>query len=174
MSTHTLTHTWHVHLLHTHTYIHIHMHTEPSLTLDTLSSVLDNVQRLGDSIVGDYLQIPNFKLEEFKRQYDRRQLPRVYSTVFLTDNPSPSWSTIALALWEVGEHGALEVVQKLYLKGEPCINTHLYIIIVYDTRGPCSCHYILQFVFILTQLSSILWVCLIRYSRGCSPWLPCL
>ena len=106
-----------------HEHVHIHMHTEPSLTLDTLSSVLDNVQRLGDSIVGDYLQIPNFKLEEFKRQYDRRQLPRAYSTVFLTDNPSPSWSTIALALWEARELGALEVVQKLYLKGEPCAHS---------------------------------------------------
>ena len=44
----------------------------------------------------------------------------MYSIFFLTDNPSPSWSTVALALWEAGEHGALEVVQKLYLKGEPC------------------------------------------------------
>ena len=100
------------------------MHTEPSLTLDTLSSVLDGVQHLDDyGGAGDYLQIPGSKQDELKNQYDRRQLPRVYSTIFLTDNPSPSWSTVALALWQIGELRALEVVQKLYLKGEPCAHS---------------------------------------------------
>ena len=98
------------------------MHTEPSLTLDTLTSILDGVQHLGDA-VGTWLQIPGSKRDELKYQYDRRQLPRAYSTVFLTDNPSPSWSTVAYALWVVGELGALEVVQKLYLKGEPCAHS---------------------------------------------------
>ena len=102
----------------------MHLHTEPSLILDTLSSVLDGIQRLDDAGgVGDYLQIPRSKRRILGRQYDRRQLPGVFSTIFLTDNPSPSWSTVALALWQVGEHGALEVVQKSYLKGEPCAHS---------------------------------------------------
>ena len=100
------------------------MLTEPSLTVDTLTSVLDGVQRLDDvGGVGACLQIPDSQQEKLARQYDRRQLPRAFSTVFLTDNPSPSWSTVALALWEVGELGALEVVQKLYLKGELCAHS---------------------------------------------------
>ena len=100
------------------------MHTEPSLTLDTLSSVLDGVQSLdGVDGVGTYLQIPYSKQDELRQQYDRRQLPRAYSTVFLTEVPFPSWSTVALALWQMGEFGALEVVQKLYLKGEPCTHS---------------------------------------------------
>ena len=99
----------------------MHMHTEPSLTLDTLSSVLDGVQRLND--VGHLVQIPHSKRNELQRQYVRRQLPRAFSTIFLTDNPSPSWSTVAHALWDAREHGALEVVQKLYLKGEPCAHS---------------------------------------------------
>ena len=107
-----------------HVHIHTHTYTEPSLTLDTLSSVLDGVQRLdGFGGVGFYLQIPRFKRDELGQQYNRRQLPRAYSTVFLTENPSPSWSTVALAMWEAGEHGTLEVVQKLYLKGEPCAHS---------------------------------------------------
>ena len=137
------------------------MYIEPSLTLDTLTSVLDGVQRLDN--VGEWIQIPYYKRYELKRQYDRIQLPRVYSTVFLTDNPSPSWSTVAIALCEAGEHGALEVVQKLYLKGQPCVGVRdelvafSYIInlllmcsawhwytqhtkgTVYDSSGPCSC-----------------------------------
>ena len=99
------------------------MHTEPSLTLDTLSSVLDDVQRLDGDVLGSYLQIPHSKRVDLQHQYDRRQLPRAFSTVFLTDNPSPSWSTVALALWQAEELGALEVVQKLYLKGEPCAHS---------------------------------------------------
>ena len=100
------------------------MHTEPSLTLDTLSSVLDGVQHLDRfSGVGEYLQIPDSKLEELEHEYDRRQLPREYSTVFLTEHPSPSWNTVAYALWVMGEHGALKVVQKLYLKGEQCAHS---------------------------------------------------
>ena len=106
---------------HTCTYTYMYMHTEPSLTLDTLTSVLDGIQRLDD--VGAWLQIPYTKREELQRQYDRGQLPRVFSTVFVTDNPSPSWSTVTFALWQEGEHGALEVVQKLYLKGEPCAHS---------------------------------------------------
>ena len=111
MSTHTCT-------------VHIHMHTEPSLTLDTLTSVLEGVQHLDrwDGVC-PWLQILDSKRGELERQYDRRQLPRAYSTVFLTDNPSPSWSTVAFALWKKGELGALEVVQKLYLKGEPCAHS---------------------------------------------------
>ena len=109
---------------HTHTCTFTCIHTEPSLTLDTLSSVLDGVQHLdGVGGVGVYLQIVDSKRRELEHQYDRRLLPRVFSTVFLTDNPSPSWSTVAFSLWQAREHGALEVVQKLYLKGEPCAHS---------------------------------------------------
>ncbi len=88
------------------------------MTVDALSSVLDDVKRLDGIGVVSWLQIPPPKRDELKRQYDRRQLPRAYSTVFLNEVPLPSWSTVALALWQTGEHGALEMVQKLYLKGE--------------------------------------------------------
>jgi hypothetical protein len=103
--------------------MHIHnvIHIEASLTVDALSSVLDGVKRLDRyGGVGIYLQIPVSKLVELQRQYNNRQLPRAFSTVYLTEVPSPSWSILALALWQGKEHGALEVVQKLYLKGEPC------------------------------------------------------
>ena len=94
------------------------------MTLDTLSGVLDSAQYLyGADGVGVWLQIPLTKQNELAQQYDRRQLPRAYSTVFLTEVPSPSWSTVAFALWRMGELGALEAVQKLYLKGEPCAHS---------------------------------------------------
>ena len=74
--------------------------------------------------VNRWLQIPVFKRIELEQQYDRRQLPRAYSKCFLTQHPCPSWSIVAFALWKREELGALEMVQKLYLKGEPCV--HIY------------------------------------------------
>ena len=95
-----------------------HMHTESTLTLDNLTSVLDGVEYLDN--VADSLHIPLSKQEELRQQYDREQRPRAYSTYFITKHPSPSWILVANALWKMGQHGALEVVQKLYLKGESC------------------------------------------------------
>ena len=44
--------------------------------IDTLSSVLNDVQLLGDAGgIGAWLQILYSKREELERQYDRRQLP---------------------------------------------------------------------------------------------------
>ena len=103
-----------------HTRIHTHTHIDPTLTLDAVSSVLDGVQNMGDGdSIASWLQIPTFKQDELHQQYDGSLHPKAYSTYFLTEHPAPSWRIIALALWQNGELGALEVVQKLYLKGEP-------------------------------------------------------
>ena len=110
--------------VHSHTHTHSHTCTDLTLTVDTVSSVLDGVQNMGDGLgIADWLQIPDFKRVELQHQYDRRQHPRAYSTYFLTEHPAPSWRIIALALWEWEELGALEVVQKLYLKGELCAHS---------------------------------------------------
>ena len=54
----------------------MHTYTEPSLTLGSLTSVLDGVQLLGDAGGGGaWFQILYSKREELERQYDRRQLP---------------------------------------------------------------------------------------------------
>ena len=41
-----------------------------------------------------------------------------YCQYFLTYHPCPSWLVVANALYMSHEHGALEVLQKFYLKGE--------------------------------------------------------
>ena len=69
------------------------------------------------------LQIPSSKRYELRGQYEKRQLSKAYSTYYVSKHLSPSWSIVALALWIAEEHGALEVVQKLYLKGEPCAHS---------------------------------------------------
>ena len=106
-----------VHTDHICAHVHLPTHVEPSLTLGNLTSVLDSVQDL--DYVATWLQIPSSKQDELKQQYDRREVKRGYTVYFVTQHPSPSWMIVALALLVTREHGALEVVQKLYLKGEP-------------------------------------------------------
>ena len=74
--------------------------------------------------VGISLHIPQFKREELKQHYPVvAQRRRAYSAYFLTHHPAPCWRIIATALYQQWELGALEVVQKLYLRGEPCADS---------------------------------------------------
>ena len=74
--------------------------------------------------VVEWLHIPESKQKELRQQYPVvAQRKWAYSAYFLAHHPGPSWRIIANALWENLEHGALEVVQKLYLKGEPCADS---------------------------------------------------
>ena len=93
------------------------MHTEKSLTLDNLNSVLDGVQNM-DYGVTNWLQIPPIKRDKLQQQFNGNQLKRAYTVHFLSCHPAPSWRIVANALWQADEHGALELVQKFYLKGE--------------------------------------------------------
>ena len=108
-----------------HICVHVYLPTlaEPSLTLDNLTSVFDGVSDVDRLVSIGWLQIPSSKQDELQQQYDGREWMRAYSTYYITQHPAPSWRIIALALWEEVELGALEVVQKLYLKGEPCADS---------------------------------------------------
>ena len=102
-------------------HVHLPTHPEPSLTLDNLTSVLDGVEDMDR--VAACLHIPYFKIGELQQQYDSQQIKRAFSVYFMSHHPALSWLITANALWKAEEHGALEVVQKLYLKGEPCIDS---------------------------------------------------
>ena len=85
---------------------------------------MEGVTEGGLDGVADWLYIPPSKLQELKQQYPVvAQLKRAYSAYFLTHHPAPCWWIIATALYELWELGALEVVQKLYLRGEPCADS---------------------------------------------------
>ena len=94
-------------------------HTEPTLTLDNLTSVLEDVQNVERVI--PWLQIPPSKQQEINQQYDRiTQRIRAYCEYLLTHHPAPSWKWVAVVLWDKQEHGALEMLQKVCLKGKSC------------------------------------------------------
>ena len=103
-------------------HVHLPTHPEPSLTLDNLTSVLDGVvKNMGG--VAAWLQIPDSKRDELQQQYDRQRIKRAFSAYFMSHHPAPSWLIVANALWIRDNLGALEVVQKLYLKGELCADS---------------------------------------------------
>jgi hypothetical protein len=96
--------------------------------LENLNTVMESVSEEGISTITasflDWLHIPESKQQELKQQYPVvAQRKRAYSTYFLTHHPAPCWRIVATALYRKRELGALEVVQKLYLRGEPCADS---------------------------------------------------
>ena len=119
MHTCTCTHTHTCTYTHTHknTQIHAHTnHTEPTLTVDNLTTVLDSVQ-MNMYFVTRWLGIPRSQVDELQQQY-KGQISRGYAEYFIINNVAPSWTTVANALWLNWETGSLKIVQ-VYLKGEP-------------------------------------------------------
>ena len=92
--------------------------------LENLNTVMEGVTKGGLDNVGVWLHIPRSKLDELQQQYPVvAQRRRAYSAYFLTHHPAPCWWIIATALYELCELGALEVIQKLYPRGEPCADS---------------------------------------------------
>ena len=107
----------------THTHTHtLTRHTEPTLTVDNLTAVLNSVQMNRDSVLLS-LHIPRSKQRQFQQHYDSGQVNTAYADYIIDHHPSPSWTTVGNALWYWKAAGALEMVQKLYLKGEPCAHS---------------------------------------------------
>ena len=107
----------------THTHIHtVTHHTEPTLTVDNLTVVLISVQDDMNYVLS-YLHIPSSKQEQLQQQYSRGQVNTARADYIIDHHPSPSWMMVANALWRWRAAGALEMVQTLYLKGEPCAHS---------------------------------------------------
>ena len=85
---------------------------------------MEGVAEGGLDDVGIWFHISRSKRRELEQQYPVvAQRRRAYSAYFLTHHPAPCWWIIATALYEEEELGALEVIQKLYLRGEPCADS---------------------------------------------------
>jgi hypothetical protein len=95
---------------------------EPSLSLTNLTTLLENVNvEESDQWwwIGDYLNIPQSKLNVIKHQHsspDQRSC--ACWDLYISDHPSPSWKEVAYALYVHDCLEELEVLQKNYLKGE--------------------------------------------------------
>ena len=78
---------------------------------------MNDVQRWDN--VADWIGIPPSKRDELKSQNSTTdQAKQAYWDYWLHHHPAPSWTILAGGLYYWGEHGALEVLQMNYLKGE--------------------------------------------------------
>ena len=95
---------------------------------------MKDVQRWEGMI--DWIGIPLSKYDELKSQNPTTdQAKQACWDYWLHHHPAPSWRILAGGLYYRGEHGALEVLQMNYLKGEyvcvtcMCISCTLHIYI---------------------------------------------
>ena len=78
---------------------------------------MKDVQEWDD--VADWIGIPISKCAELRRQNPTTdQAKQAYWDYWLHYHPAPSWTILANGLYCREEHGALEVLQMNYLKGE--------------------------------------------------------
>ena len=78
---------------------------------------MKDVQRWED--VAAWIGIPRSKRRELQSQNPTTdQAKQAYWDYWLHQLPACSWSILAGGLYRWGEHGALEVLQMNYLKGE--------------------------------------------------------
>ena len=93
--------------------------TDLTLTLDNITAIMKDVQRWED--VARWIGIPLIKCAELRSQNPTAdQAKQACWDYWLHHHPACSWSILADGLYYWGEHGALEVLQMNYLKGE-CI-----------------------------------------------------
>ena len=91
--------------------------TDPSLTLNNVTAILKDVEMWENVALS--IGIPDSKRLELQSQSATTdQLKQAYWDYWLRHHPAPSWRLLAGGLYIWGVHGALEVLQMNYLKGE--------------------------------------------------------
>ena len=92
--------------------------TDPTLTLNNVTAIMKDVQRWEN--VAAWIGIPFSKRVELQRQNPTTdQAKQACWDYWLHHHPAPSsWRILAGGLYMYKEHGALEVLQMNYLKGE--------------------------------------------------------
>ena len=71
-----------------------------------------------DDYVGDYLDTPPSKREEFKMNYQSpAQRKEAYLDYYVHNHPAASWTKIAKALRQYGQPQQAAVVENTYIQG---------------------------------------------------------
>ena len=111
------------------------MFSDPSLTPENLSTVLDSVSDEQWRVFGRYANIPESKLERINRQYSsEREKKQAVIHSLTSTHPALSWTRVARALywtaWDRNDESCLRAVdrlQQLFPTGIQCIGMYMYI-----------------------------------------------
>ena len=98
----------------------ISLFTDPTLTLNNVTAIMKDVRQCDNAAF--WIGIPDSKRYELQSlNPTTNQHRQAYWDYWLHHHPSPSWRILAGALYCWGEHGALEVLQMNYLKGDSVV-----------------------------------------------------
>ena len=106
--------------------------TDPTLTPDNLTRVLET---MGDGwwrLFAAYINLPDSEQNKIKSQHaSDRGRKLALPNVFISAHPTPSWELVAHALYQVGvlddsSHRALEYLQQHFPTGTVCMYMYMH------------------------------------------------
>ena len=104
--------------------------TDPTLTPDNLTRVLEIMEdRLWD-IFALYINLPDSEKNKIRSQHaSGRDRKLALPHVFISAHPTPSWELVAHALYQMGDdssHRALEYLQQHFPTGTVCMYMYMH------------------------------------------------
>jgi hypothetical protein len=97
--------------------------TPVDLTI-TVEKLLEFTEIVGDEDIGNWLDLPESKVDEIKTNYDSRFRRReAYLDLYATYHPCPSWKHIARSLRSIRLFRQADEIESTYVQGT-CVNIH--------------------------------------------------
>ena len=107
--------------------------SDPSLTPENLSTVVESMPNSLWEEFSHYVNIPNSESEKIRKQHSsHRECKQATSHHLISTHPSPSWILVAHALYQMGSrkgvgegescHKALDCLQQKFPTGTEVVN----------------------------------------------------
>ena len=124
--------------------------TDPTLTPDNLTRVLETMGDGEWDVFADCINLPDSEQDKIRSQHaSDRDCKLALPHVFISAHPTPSWELVAHALYQMGtlddsSHRPLEYLQQHFPTGTVCIQSvYMYIqltAVYMESRGPVNVH----------------------------------
>ena len=106
--------------------------TDPTLTPDNLTRVLEIMGDEEWNYFAGYINLPDSEQDKIRSQHaSDRDHKLVLPHVFISAHPTPSWELVAHALYQMGTfddsyHRALEYLQQHFPTGTVCMYMYMH------------------------------------------------
>ena len=98
-------------------FIHLQLAINADLTI-TVEKLLELIEIMDDEDIGNWLNLPESKVDELKTNYDspfRRR--EAYLDLYATHHPCPSWKHVASSLRSILLFRQADEVESTYVQG---------------------------------------------------------
>ena len=104
--------------------------TDPTLTPDNLTRVLEIMEDKWWGYFAGYINLPTSVQDKIRSQYaSNRDRKLTLPHVFISAHPTPSWELVAHALYQMGDdssHRVLEYLQQHFPTGTVCMYMYIH------------------------------------------------